>query len=158
MKPEISPIRLAPSTADFVRRFASTTFGARAARLVAMEQLAAWGRPQESDASRTVALLVAELAANAVIHGRGSDHGFELRLAIESAWPGPATLRVEVSDRHDGMPTFYSTLPVDTAESGRGLLLVDALATSRGVERRHPTGKTIWAELELPALANPTSY
>lgn len=158
MKPEISPIRCAPSAADFVRRFASTTFGARAARLVAVEQLAAWGRPQESEASRTVALLVAELAANAVIHGRGSDHCFELRLAIESAWPGPATLRVEVSDRHDGMPTFYSTLPVDTAESGRGLLLVDALATSRGVERRHPTGKTIWAELELPALANPTSH
>ncbi|MER7403047.1 hypothetical protein ABT373_11310 [Streptomyces sp. NPDC000070] len=32
-------------------------------------------------------------------------------------------------------------------ESGRGLLLVDALADRRGTEPRPPSGKAVWAEI-----------
>ncbi|MYW04549.1 ATP-binding protein [Streptomyces sp. SID3343] len=168
MKPETSPAELFPVAADFVRRFASTTFGARAARLGAVEQLGTWGWPRDTDSSRTVALIVAELAANAVTHGGSSVYGFELRLTIGSARRGTATVRVEVSDRQGGVPSADATPPGedgengetgetgepddggDLAESGRGLILVDALVTGRGVERWLPTGKTVWATLDLP--------
>jgi anti-sigma regulatory factor (Ser/Thr protein kinase) len=155
MKPEISPTESVALTWDFVRRFASTTFGVRAARLAAVEQLATWGWPQDSGPCLAVALVVAELAANAVIHGGRGAHEFELRLTVESARRAPTTtLRIEVSDRQDKVPTSHATPPAKTAESGRGLLLVDALTTGRGVEHRLPTGKTVWATLDLPARTN----
>lgn len=49
--------------------------------------------------------------------------------------------------RDDRLP---QTRPVDgEAESGRGLLLVDALADRWGVTRGLPPRKTVWAELDL---------
>ncbi|WP_307866149.1 ATP-binding protein [Streptomyces smyrnaeus] len=40
--------------------------------------------------------------------------------------------------------------PDDDGESGRGLLLVDALANRWGHRVNDPITKTLWAELELP--------
>ncbi|WP_333492496.1 ATP-binding protein [Streptomyces camelliae] len=40
--------------------------------------------------------------------------------------------------------------PAPTAESGRGLLLVDALAADWGSAPYPPSGKTVWACLPLP--------
>lgn len=54
----------------FVQRFSSTPRGARLARRLAVYQLHRWDFPYGSEASDTVELLVAELAAQAVIHGR----------------------------------------------------------------------------------------
>ena len=55
----------------------------------------------------------------------------------------PATLRIEVADSRGERPPAQATaFPAPTAEAGRGLLLVDALAAHWGTE-------PVWAELCL---------
>ncbi|WP_037671324.1 ATP-binding protein, partial [Streptomyces afghaniensis] len=57
-------------------------------------------------------------------------------------------LRIEVTDtRGDRLPT--PQLPSHDPESGRGLLIVDALADRWGVTPGLPPRKTVWAELTL---------
>jgi hypothetical protein len=51
---------------------------------------------------------------------------------------------VEVTDGST-LPLRPQTPPL-VAEGGRGLAIVDALASHHGVEG-HPHGKTVWAEL-----------
>jgi hypothetical protein len=133
-------------THEFVQLFSSTRRGARLARLMAVQQLDAWGWPYGCRVSDTAALLVAELAANSVLHARLPGRDFRLRLA---AGPG---LRVEVADalgecRPD--PEAPVRFPAPEAESGRGLPLVDALAARWGVLDRAPSGKMVWAELDV---------
>ncbi|MGX1560582.1 ATP-binding protein [Streptomyces sp. NPDC055506] len=87
--------------------------------------------------------LVAELAANAATHGRLPGRDFRLVLRTRSE-----TLRIEVTDtRGDDLPRHRP--PAPDAESGRGLLLVEALADRWGVERGPAPRKTAWAELDL---------
>ncbi len=130
-------------------QFAPSPRGARLARRFTVRCMEAWGHPPESDVSCAVALVVGELAANAVRHGRIPGRGFGLRLVLD----GPAGLvRVEVADAASTkrLPTAApSVLP--EGESGRGLLLVDALAVRWGATPRHPAGKTVWAEVSLGA-------
>ncbi|WP_158994798.1 ATP-binding protein [Streptomyces sp. QHH-9511] len=128
----------------FTQRFSSTPRGARLARRLALLQLDRWGIPHGTPVSDTAALLVAELAANAVTHGRVPGRDFELSL---SCTPG-LRLRVDVTDtRTEGRPRLAPTLPL--ADTGRGLLLVETLATRWAVLERVPVGKTVRAELDL---------
>lgn len=133
----------------FVQRFSSTPRGARLARRLAVYRLHRWGFPYRSEASDTVELLVAELAANAVTHGRVPGRDCELTLTYT---PG-LLLRVDVSDTRGerrppgGRPD--RARPLD-GEGGRGLLLVEALASRWTVLDRVPVGKTVRAELDLP--------
>lgn len=138
----------APATAyAFTQRFSSTPRGARLARRLALHQLDAWGVPHGSTASDTAAVLVAELAANAVTHGRVPGRDFELSLRLTGR-----TLRIEVSDARGERrpPAGGVSEPASLAEDGRGLLLVSALAHRWEVLDRAPVGKTVTAELELP--------
>lgn len=132
----------------FVQRFSSTPLGARLARHLALHRLHDWGFPYGSELSDAVGLLVAELAANAVTHGRVPGRDFELRLGL-----GRRTLFIDVSDtrgeRRPPNPGEIPTPPPD-ADGGRGLLLVDALASRWEVLGREPVGKTVRAELDLP--------
>lgn len=130
-----------PAT-EFVRRFSSTRRGASSARKVALGQLDAWGVPHGSERSDTAALVVAELAANAVLHGHVPGREFELRLVLGTV------LRIEVTDtRAERLPRRPDPAAADgCGEAGRGLLLVAALATAWGVEERVP-GKVVWAEV-----------
>ncbi|MET7476740.1 ATP-binding protein [Streptomyces sp. NPDC005648] len=129
-------------TAELTQRLSATPRGARLARHLAAAQLAAWGHPHHTDANDTAQHLVAELAANAVTHGRVPGRDFELRLLL---LPGP-TLRVEVSDpRADRRLRF---LDQPDSEHGRGLILVTLLARTWGVAER-TVGKTVWAEIGL---------
>lgn len=82
-------------------------------------------------------LLVSEVATNAVRHGAGRPL---LRVEVT-----PARLRVEVSDGARGTLTVPDQ--VELAEGGRGLLLVDTLASRWGVEEGDE-GKTVWFELD----------
>ncbi|WSS87113.1 ATP-binding protein [Streptomyces sp. NBC_01176] len=130
---------------EFAMRFTSTPRGARLARRLVSHRLHAWGHPYASPANETVTLIAAELTANAVRHGHVTGRDFGLRL-MESG----GVLRVEVADtRAEKLPIRGTPGPY--GESGRGLLLVDALADDWGVAPR-PTapGKTVWAELRLP--------
>ncbi|CAL9480149.1 hypothetical protein SUDANB96_03040 [Streptomyces sp. enrichment culture] len=121
-------------------RLSPTPRGARLARLLAVEQLRAWDLPSDHAAQ-----IVAELAANAVTHGRVTGRDFQLTLYVVGR-----TLRIEVTDtRGDCLPRPQS--PAVEAESGRGLLLVAALSDRWGVAEGPPPRKTVWAEVTMPA-------
>ncbi|GGW58643.1 ATP-binding protein [Streptomyces xantholiticus] len=129
--------------AEFAQRFTATRRGGRLARHLAVQQLDAWGYGYGTQTSETVAHIVGELAANAAIHGRVPGRDFELRLLLRES----GALRIEVSDtRSERLPPLPE--PAPDGESGRGLLLVAALADAWGVTLRQ-VGKTVWAELAL---------
>ncbi|MFC9395402.1 ATP-binding protein [Streptomyces sp. NPDC057027] len=143
-----SPVTREPAVTVrvFTQRFSSTPRGARLARRLALHQLDRWRLPYGSETSDAVGLLVAELAANAVTHGRVPGRDFELTLSYA---PG-LRLRIDVSDtRGERRPAPVAPGPLD--EGGRGLLLVEALATRWAVLDRVPVGKTVRAELDLAA-------
>jgi anti-sigma regulatory factor (Ser/Thr protein kinase) len=121
-----------------------TPRGARLARLLATEQLRTWGLPLDAASH-----IVAELAINAATHGRVSGRDFRLMLYVIGD-----TLRIEVTDtRGDRLPRLGPVAP--GAESGRGLLLVDALADRWGVASGPPPRKTAWAELVVGGTPHP---
>jgi signal transduction histidine kinase len=90
------------------------------------------------------ALIVTELIANASRHTPCS----EIRLTV--ARPDATRLRVGVVDREPARLPILSQA-ADDDESGRGLLLVDAVANRWGYDLhgsgRRPWGKEVWAEL-----------
>ncbi|MFI2199700.1 ATP-binding protein [Streptomyces sp. NPDC020192] len=133
------------STLRFTQLLSATPRGAHLARLLATQQLTDWGWPASCTASESAALVVGELAANAVTHGRVRGRCFRLTLAVDA----PDTLRIEVADPRGDRPLQPRT-PTPTAESGRGLLVVDALASGWGSAPYPPSGKTVWACLALP--------
>ncbi|MGI5454502.1 ATP-binding protein [Streptomyces sp. CA-249302] len=132
----------------FTQRLSPTPRGARLARHLALNQLHTWGVPPGSDACDAVAAIVAELAANAVTHGRVPGRDFELRLSLVTG-----SVRIEVTDtRAEERPpapgAVHPPLPLD--ENGRGLVLVDALADRWEVLEREAPGKIVLAEVDLP--------
>ncbi|MET9483164.1 ATP-binding protein [Streptomyces sp. NPDC006638] len=138
------------SVGAFTQRFSATRRGARLARVLAAHQLDAWGVPYGSEASDDVALVVAELAANAVRHGRVPGRDFALRLTYDG---GEGLVRVEVSDTHDALPRLRVWDP--DADGGRGLRVVDALAVRWGTSGRTGPGKTVWAVCALADRPGP---
>jgi anti-sigma regulatory factor (Ser/Thr protein kinase) len=136
----------------FAQRLSATPRGARLARLLAVQQLDAWGYPYRSTVSDRAAAIVAELAANAVTHGRVPGRDFELALTLHSLHEHDATLWIETTDtRWEARPPVNPPVPAVGSESGRGLVVVDALANRWGVtpHRGGGPGKTVRAELEL---------
>ncbi|MGI5429582.1 ATP-binding protein [Streptomyces sp. CA-179760] len=145
----LEPARPAGPTGDFGIRLSATPRGARLARRLAAEQLHRWGWSYDSEPNRTTSLLVAELATNAIRHGRARGRDFRLRLTLYSADPA---LRIEVTDpRPDRRPPAPGTLPAPAPDlvSGRGLLLVEALSTHWGTTCGDPYTKTVWCEVAL---------
>ncbi|MFD5201199.1 ATP-binding protein [Streptomyces sp. NPDC058375] len=125
-------------TGQFAVQLSATRRGARLARLLATEQLRAWGLPLE-DAS----LVIGELATNAALHGYVPGRDFRILLSVYGD-----TLRIEVSDtRGDRLPAKAE--PSAASESGRGLLLVEALSVRWGTEHGPFPRKTVWAEVAL---------
>lgn len=137
------------------RQFPSTPRGARLARRSVVRQLGHWGFGPMTDATCSVALVVAELAANAVCHGRLRGRNFQVRVDYE----GPASrFRIEVSDAVLGRTPDDPKLPPDDQESGRGLFLVECLASRWGWEPRNPIGKTVWAEVAASRPPSGTGF
>ncbi|MFJ5307669.1 ATP-binding protein [Streptomyces sp. NPDC088350] len=134
---------------EFAMRFTSTPRGARLARRLVSHRLHDWGHPYDGPANETVTLIAAELVANAVRHGHVPGRDFHLRLIEVPSSPGtPYVLRLEVTDtRGERLPEPQRQDPGD-GESGRGLVLVEALATRWGVVTRAP-GKSVWADVHL---------
>lgn len=89
-----------------------------------------------------VVLLVSELVTNAVLHALSAA---TVRLDL-----GPAVVRVEVQDGESRQPGVVDARA--TAESGRGLQMVQQLADRYGWTRLR-RGKLVWFELDLPEPA-----
>ncbi|MFD8149788.1 ATP-binding protein [Streptomyces sp. NPDC059720] len=127
-------------TRQFAVRLSATRRGARLARLLTERRLDDWGEPYEAAAQ-----VVAELASNAVLHGRVPGRDFRLLLELR---PG-RTLRIEVTDaRGDRVPRLPEPVEED-AEGGRGMAIVQAYADRWGVSGAPAGAKTVWAELAL---------
>lgn len=92
------------------------------------------------DVLEDVKLLVSELVTNAVVHA-GSDVEVAVRLLHDA-------VRIEVVDRAPAASLRPSD-PSQDAESGRGLLLVETMASAWGVESVDG-GKAVW--FEVPRL------
>jgi|GEM_PF-2395451 len=116
------------------RRFDASLESPRRARRHLTEQL----RHLDPDTVDAAALLVAELAANAVRHAG---------TAFDVSWTvSPASLRVEVTDSGGGAPRVRT--PGHHEASGRGLAIVEKLASAWGI-RTDGARTTVWFELPL---------
>lgn len=118
-RPETITVPSVPRSVAEVRRFAVAACGDCA-----------------PDVQDTVALLVSEVATNALVHGSGN---VQVRVSRTGH-----TLRVEVSDGSSQAPRPRSA-DAD-AEGGRGLALVDALSDSWGTDFT-ASGKTVWFQI-----------
>ncbi|MFF4830536.1 ATP-binding protein [Streptomyces sp. NPDC001315] len=99
-----------------------------------------WGYPALAG---DAALVVSELATNALLHGSLRDRLIRVRLTLSAT-----TLRIEVSDpRGERLPSPCSAGEDD--QFGRGLLIVGSLADRWGLAPR-AVGKTVYAEWGLP--------
>jgi anti-sigma regulatory factor (Ser/Thr protein kinase) len=85
----------------------------------------------------TAELLTDELVTNAIVHAGSKSYLFVR--AVKGA------VRVEVTDPDDRLPAIAA--PDADALGGRGLIIVNGLASAWGVERAAGGGKTVWFEL-----------
>jgi anti-sigma regulatory factor (Ser/Thr protein kinase) len=106
---------------------------ARAAREFVADTLLRWGRPERTEAA---VLLTSELVTNAILHAR-------TQVAVTVHQLG-SSLRVYVLDESTEQPR--SRGDSDELAGGRGLKLVEAVATSWGVSPEGH-GKAVWFEL-----------
>jgi anti-sigma regulatory factor (Ser/Thr protein kinase) len=123
---------------DFVRL--SDPNPSRQARHLVRRACGAWPATQVENAQ----LMVTELVANALIHGRG-DVGLQVTA-------GEHLLVVSVSDQSTALPTLSASFPPIDDEHGRGMHIVDTLAHSWGT-RSQPSGKVVWFSLNRDGTA-----
>ncbi|MFH8791933.1 ATP-binding protein [Streptomyces sp. NPDC017941] len=144
MNEETSPTPPAPPAPLFSRFYPRVRRSVPDARAFAGMALAIWG--VQGEAADAVVLCVSELTTNALLHGVPPGRGYLLRIGKAGT-----AVRVEVHDSGDGRPRLAKG---GVGESGRGLLLVSALADKWGVEPRDP-GKVVWAEFTHVSGATP---
>jgi hypothetical protein len=126
--------RAADTPDEAARTFAPNGRGPADARRFVADVLAGWDR---SDLADDAAVIVTELATNAVLHARTE---FTVTMCR-----GPAgEMRLAVRDASLVPPRQRQVAPLDG--SGRGLRLVEALSTGWGAEPL-ADGKVIWADL-----------
>ncbi|WP_105970401.1 serine/threonine protein kinase [Streptomyces geranii] len=121
-------------------------------RLFVTHHLTNWGYKEQIE---TATLIMSELVTNAVKASGIIDPDVkpwhikpEHVIGIQMRALG-AGLYIEVWDRTDDAPARKN--PDLQAESGRGLVLVEALTECWGVYRPRAGGKIVWAELPLDA-------
>ena len=121
--------------ADVARTFRGTREDPRAARRFVLEMLGPW---REEQLAQDAALVVTELATNAVLHA-GSAFTVSLALSADA-------IRISVRDTAPLGPSGGDAwLP---AAPGHGLGVIAAIATRWGFETL-AGGKAVWAELPL---------
>jgi anti-sigma regulatory factor (Ser/Thr protein kinase) len=102
------------------------------------DTLRGWGVPELT--VEVAVLVTSELVANAVNHASPPGH-LQVRADGER-------VHIEVSDASEQEPRMVR--PGAAAAGGRGLLLIDRLATRWGWDAR-PPGKVVWCEVSLSA-------
>jgi anti-sigma regulatory factor (Ser/Thr protein kinase) len=85
----------------------------------------------------TAELLTDELVTNAIVHAGAKSYLF-IRAVRD-------VVRVEVTDPDERLPSMAA--PDIDATGGRGLAIVNGLASAWGIERVDGGGKTVWFEL-----------
>jgi anti-sigma regulatory factor (Ser/Thr protein kinase) len=117
---------------------------AGAARHFAHALLAEWRLPALAD---DVDLVISELITNALLHAR-ADRRVSPRaiIRLDLEYTGNNSLFCRVADGSALPPAPEQA--VDTAESGRGLLLVEALSADWGWSHE-AHGKVVWARFDL---------
>ncbi|MFF4084184.1 SpoIIE family protein phosphatase [Streptomyces sp. NPDC001777] len=109
------------------------------ARTIVRQALTDWDMAELADDAE---LVTGELLVNVLLHTEG---GAVLTLEV---LPEPVRrVRLSVQDRSSAWPRRRS--PGETATSGRGLMLLDAVATRWGIEPRGE-GKAVWCEIGTP--------
>lgn len=93
-----------------------------------------------ADQVDSAVLLVSEMLTNVLVHTDAD----ALLTAEVTGEAGERRMRVEVTDAGDDLP--HKRHPGELASSGRGLLLIELLAETWGVDPRGE-GKSIWFEL-----------
>jgi anti-sigma regulatory factor (Ser/Thr protein kinase) len=106
----------------------------RRSRAFIREHLDEWGA---SHCEHEAVLVVSELVTNVVRHAHTEIH-------LHAEWDA-ATLRVEVRDGSSVLPAIADL----EDEHGRGLRLVQQLASAWGVEQRDD-GKAVWFTVDAP--------
>ncbi|MFE5117830.1 ATP-binding protein [Streptomyces sp. NPDC056669] len=104
-------------------------------RRLGAAHLRLWGL---HDCVETAKLLISELVTNAVRYGEADEIGFSV-----SRWRNE--LRIEVSDGSPGHPMVKCPNPGE--ESGRGMLIIDALAKNWGTNL---DGTVTWCTIAAP--------
>ncbi|MGA5821577.1 ATP-binding protein [Kitasatospora sp. NPDC094028] len=94
-------------------------------------------------------LMVSELVTNAYLHGCRGKEGTKLGIKADAV--GGGRVRVEVTD--PAVPAVRGHQRRNTAEGGRGLIIIDKLAKDCGNKRDRKAGtRTSWFEMEVAAL------
>lgn len=109
------------------------------------DHLADWGHAPHDAVQDDAALLVSELVTNVIRHGALLEPEFEV--AVTALADGSCLL--EVSD--EGVLEPRPREVGGSAETGRGLHLVEQIASAWGVWNRGAHGKTVWALLRPAA-------
>jgi len=121
---------IAGSRSGTIRTFAFSREAPAAARHFTLATLAAWGAADFAD---DAALVVTELAANAIVHAHSA---FTVILsALDDL------LRISVRDATPLRGSLLRAVPL------HGLGAVDAMASQWGVEPLGAAGKTVWVDL-----------
>ncbi len=119
-------------------RLSADSSAPRAARGLVVTALEAAG-VTDAAALRVVVLLTSELVTNAVRHGGGD---VVLQVSVTGT-----SVRVAAQDRSSELPVVRRPGPAEGG--GRGVALIDSLATEWGVEPAEG-GKTVWFQVQLP--------
>lgn len=96
-------------------------------------------------AAETAVLIVSEFVSNAVVHSGST----VIRCALQL---GGSLLRIEVTDQGDGRAFPVIRHAAADEISGRGLLLVSAVAEEWGTLPAVPRGWTVWATVRTKTL------
>ncbi|MEV7340321.1 ATP-binding protein [Streptomyces sp. NPDC093544] len=116
----------------------------REARHTIRARLAEWHVSE--DTAQTAELILSELLTNAVIHTTGPD------ITVEVSHPRHDEVLVAVTDHSPTHPSAAPSPHPARDEHGRGLHLIEALATSWGTTPAHDgAGKTVWARIPAPS-------
>jgi len=119
----------------------------KAARRLVRSCLRGWGHEGQTD---TAVLLTSEVVTNAVLHG--GPHGPDAELYVDVD-VSPRRVRVAVSDLGGGVPVAGDAST--DAVSGRGILMVEAMASAWGM-RRNGAGKSVWFEVDAMSTTSPS--
>ena len=123
----------------------ASPYGPGAARRVVQALLPVWGLEPLCDDAQ---LVVSELVSNAFRHAPDTD-SFELELVRRHDG-----VRIALADGSSVRPLIAEL--TDDQPSGRGMAIVEALATAWGAEDHHG-GKRVWVDLDLDGEPAPAA-